>query len=143
MISWDQTLLSLGASAVLAGLAYARAARVLRRQETLRGLRLRRDALDQVLAMLDGPAAEYLRAESEEYPQREMVELERRALQAQILFWRDLDLQEALRDITYPAKHAEAAAKLRRVLLGLEHEMRAAGERGPGGESSHSAIPDR
>jgi type II secretory pathway component PulJ len=122
-ISWDQTLLSLVLAALLAWLAYRGAARALGRQAVVRELRLRRDALDQVLAVLDGPALEYLRGETEDYPQREMVELERRALQAQILFWRDLDMQQALRDLTYPDKHAAAAMKLRQVLEGLDHDL--------------------
>jgi hypothetical protein len=80
-----------------------------------------------VLAVLQGPALAYLQGETDDYPQREMVELERRALQAQILFWRDLAMQQALRELSYPGKHAAAAERLRGVLAGLDRELGEAG----------------
>lgn len=125
-IAVDQTLVSLAASAACAGLAYWGAARVLRRQERARGLQQRRDALQQVLAMLDGAAGEYLADDSLDYPQRDMVELERRALQAQILFWSDLGMQQALRDVNYPERHRDAAERLRAALAEVEREFTAA-----------------
>jgi hypothetical protein len=132
-LSWDQTLISGAVAALAAWVAYRAAARVLRRQAELRELNLRRDALDQCLATLTGPLAEYLRSpnpgEEIEYPQREMVELERRVVQAQILFWRDLEMQQRLRDLTYPGRQDEAAAKLRAVLEKLDVEARALGAR--------------
>ena len=112
-IAWDQTLLDLALALVVGLVVYRLAARELRRQETVRELRQRRDAVEQVLSMLDGPAGEYLADPTLDYPQREMVELERRALQAQLLFWRDLAIQKALRDISYPERHREAAEQLR------------------------------
>jgi hypothetical protein len=132
-ISWDQTLLSCAVAAVAAWLAYRAAARVLRRQQELGDLVLRRDALDQCLALIEGTLADYLRTpnpgEDLEYPQREMVELERRVVQAQILFWRDLEMQQRLRDLTYPGRQAEATAQLRATLAKLEGEARALGAR--------------
>lgn len=126
-ITWDQTLLSLFLSLLLAagaGLwALRRAAHVLRRQETQRELRARREALDQVLAALEGAALEYLENEDHGYPQREMVELERCALQAQVFYVRDLTMQKALRDICYPNRHREATATIRRALETLEGEI--------------------
>ena len=126
MIAWDQTLLSLALSAGFAWIAYRGAARVLRRQEQMRELRARRDALEQVLGAVDGPAAEYL-AGGAEYPQREMVELERRALQAQIYYLRDRDMQAALRDICYPERHGEAIAAIRRAVELLDRDIAAVG----------------
>ena len=132
-ISWDQTLLSCAVAAVAAWLAYRAAARVLRQQQELREIILRRDALEQCLALLEGCLAEYLQTpnpgEAVDYPQREMVELERRVVQAQILFWRDLEMQGRLRDLTYPGRHVEAAAQLRATLAKLEGEARAQGAR--------------
>ena len=132
-ISWDQTLLSVAVAGVAAWLAYRAAARVLRQQQELRELILRRDARDQCLVLLDGPLVEYLRspggAGDLEYPQREMVELERRVVQAQILFWRDLEMQGRLRDLTYPGRHAEAQSQLRAILAKLDAEARALGAR--------------
>jgi hypothetical protein len=126
-IAWDQTLVSLGLALLVGWVVYRRAAHGLRRQEVLRELRLRRDALDQVLAALQGPVLEYLEGATEDYPQREMVELERRALQAQILFWRDLSMQQALRDLTYAGPHAAAAETLRRILSDLDAQLGVAG----------------
>jgi hypothetical protein len=126
-ITWDQTLLSLVLSLCAAAIAYGLAARVLRKQEITRDLRRRRDALEQVLALLQGPAGEYLRDPEIDYPQRDMVELERRSLQAQLLFWRDLQLQEALRNIVYPDWHAEAAEKLRATAGEIDRELQGHG----------------
>jgi len=122
VIAWDQTLLSFALAAVAAGLAYRGAARVLRLQAARNELRLRRDALEQVLAMMDGAAGDYLRDDSLDYPQREMVELERRTVQAQILFWRDLALQRALQGMNSPATHAAALAVLRETAARLDRE---------------------
>jgi len=128
VITWDQTLLSLLLAAALAFLAYGRAARVLRLQEQRRRLQEQRDALQHVLLGLEGPVAAYLAAEAEEeYPQREMVELERRALQAQIHWLGDLGLQKALRDICYPQRHSEAVASIRSALERLERDIAALG----------------
>lgn len=127
VITWDQTLLSLLLAAALAFLAYWRAARVLRLQEQRRRVQEQRDALQHVLLGLEGPVAAYLAAEDEEYPQREMVELERRALQAQIHCLGDLGLQKALRDICYPQRHAEAVASIRSALEQLERDIAALG----------------
>jgi hypothetical protein len=129
MLAWDQTLLSLVLSAGVAWWAYRGAARVLRRQEQLRELRARRDALEQVLGAVEGPAAEYLGG-GEEYPQREMVELERRALQAQIYYLRDREVQTALRDICYPERHGEAIAAIRRAIELLDRDIAAVGSGG-------------
>ncbi|UCE03471.1 MAG: hypothetical protein JSW67_04575 [Candidatus Latescibacterota bacterium] len=127
-ISWDQTLVSLGISAVAAGLAYRGAARVLRRQEVVRELRARRDALEQVVVVVDGPVVEYFEnEEEEEYPQREMVELERRALQAQIYYLRDLEMQNALRDICYPSRYKEALSKIRATIEEVDRRIAAGG----------------
>jgi hypothetical protein len=128
-IAWDQTLLGAAISVLLAGLAYVAAARILGRQELARELRLRRDALEQVLGALEGPAAAWLADPSDDYPQREMLELERRALQAQILFWRDLALQRALQGVSDPARHAPAAEALRVAAARLDVELRALGAR--------------
>ena len=132
-ITWDQTLISCAVAAVAAWLAYRAAARVLRHQQELRELVLRRDALEQCLALLEGSLADYLRTpnpgEDAEYPQREMVELERRVVQAQILFWRDLEMQQRLRDLTYPGRHAEAEVQLRATLAKLDGQARALGAR--------------
>ncbi len=125
VIAWDQTLVSFLLAAGVAGVAYWRAARVLRRQELLRGLRSRQEALQQVLLAFEGDAAEYLANEELDYPQREMVELERSALQAQIFYVRDLEMQTALRDICYPSRHQEALAKLRAALESVEAEIAA------------------
>ena len=122
-IAWDQTLLDLGLALVVGGVVYRFAARELRRQETVRELRQRRDAIEQVLSMLDGPAGEYLADPSLDYPQREMVELERRALQAQLLFWRDLEIQKALRDVSYPERHGAAAEHLRGVAGDVDRRL--------------------
>ena len=122
-IAWDQTLLDLGLALVVGGVVYRLAARELRRQETVRELRQRRDAIEQVLSMLDGPAGEYLADPSLDYPQREMVELERRALQAQLLFWRDLEIQKALRDVSYPERHGVAAEHLRGVAGDVDRRL--------------------
>ena len=122
-IAWDQTLLDLGLALVVGGVVYRLAARELRRQETVRELRQRRDAIEQVLSMLDGPAGEYLADPSLDYPQREMVELERRALQAQLLFWRDLEIQKALRDVSYPERHGTAAEHLRGVAGDVDRRL--------------------
>jgi hypothetical protein len=110
---------ALGIGAVV----YRLAARELRRQETVRDLRQRRDAVEQVVAMLDGPAGEYLADPSVDYPQREMVELERRALQAQLLYWRDLEMQKALRDVSYPERHRDAAGHLQAVAGELQRRL--------------------
>jgi hypothetical protein len=122
-IAWDQTLVSLLLSIATGGVVYLLAARVLRRAAAARELRQQRDALEQVLAQLAGPAGEYLRDPTLDYPQRDMVELERRALQAQILFWRDLPLQEALRDSNDPERFAAAAERLRQAVAGLNREL--------------------
>lgn len=122
-ITWDQTLLSLILALAAAYWAYRRAARVLRRQEALRQLAARREALDQVLAALQGPVQEYLQNEELDYPQREMVELERCALQAQVFYVRDLSMQKALRDITYPSRHREAMAAVRNAVAVVEGEI--------------------
>jgi hypothetical protein len=79
--------------------------------------------LDQVLAALQGSVQEYLEDEELDYPQREMVELERCALQAQVFYVRDLTMQKALRDVTYPSRHREAIATIRRALEALEGEI--------------------
>jgi hypothetical protein len=123
VIAWDQTLVSLLLSIVIGVSVYWLAARVLRQASMRRELRERRDALEQVLAQLAGPAGEYLQDPSIEYPQRDMVELERRALQAQILFWRDLTVQEALRDTSDPERHAAAATRLRAVAAALDRDL--------------------
>lgn len=128
-ISWDQTLLSAAIAALAAAAAYVGAARVLRRQQQVRELRLQRDALEQVLAALDGPAADWLADPTSDYPQREMLELERRALQAQILFWRDLQLQRALQGASDPGAHGAAVAALRDAAARLDGEMKALGAR--------------
>lgn len=125
-IAWDQTLLSLGLAAAAAWLAYWRAAHVLRRQERLRYLRERRDALAHVVLGVDGAVAAYLAGADEEYPQREMVELERRALQAQIHCLRDLSLQEALRDVCYPNRHEQALGSIRAAVAALDRDITAA-----------------
>ena len=122
-ITWDQTLLSLLLALAAAYWAYRRAAIVLRRQEALREVRARREVLDQVLAAVQGPVLEYLENEELEYPQREMVELERCALQAQVFYVRDLTMQKALRDICYPSRHREARQTLRRAVEVLEGEI--------------------
>ncbi len=122
-IAWDQTLLDLVLALGVGFVVYRLAARELHRQEAVRQLRRRRDAVEQVLSMLGGPAGEYLVDPSLDYPQRDMVELERRALQAQLLFWRELELQEALRDVSYPEKHREAAGKLRAVAADLDRQL--------------------
>ena len=124
-ITWDQTLLSFLLALGVAAVAYWRAASVLRRQEILRQLRSQQEALEQVLVALAGDAAEYLANEELDYPQREMVELERRALQAQIFYVRDLEMQKALRDICYPSRHREAQAKIRAALESLAGEIAA------------------
>jgi hypothetical protein len=121
-IAWDQTLLSLVLAVVAAFLAYRGAARVLRQQTARAELQLRRDALEQVLAMVDGAAGDYLRDETLDYPQREMVELERRTVQAQILFWRDLAMQRALQAMNAPGTHAPALVTLREAAARLDRE---------------------
>lgn len=126
VISWDQTLVSFLLAAGLAWAAYRGAARVLRRQELVRGLRSRQEALQQVLLAFEGDAAEYLANEELDYPQREMVELERRALQAQIFYVRDLEMQTALRDICYPSRHQTALATIRAALARVDSEIAAA-----------------
>lgn len=126
-IAADQTLVGLVISGACAGAAYWGATRFLHRRERARELRRCRDALQQVLAMLDGAAGEYLADTSLDYPQRDMLELERRALQAQILYWSDLTLQQALRDINDPDRHRDAAERLRSVLAGVERDLAAAG----------------
>lgn len=126
-VTWDQTLLSFGLSIVAAAVAYRLAGRVLHRQEARRELRRRRDALEQVLELLQGPAGEYLRNPELDYPQRDMVELERRSLQAQLLFWRDLRLQEALRNIVYPDWHTAAAETLRAKAAEIDAELQGGG----------------
>jgi hypothetical protein len=113
VIAFDQTLVSALVAIAAAAVAYWRAAHVLRHAAARRDLEQRRDALEQVLAAIVEPVADYMRDDTLDYPQREMVELERRALQAQVLFWRDLAMQEALRNITYPKTHAAAAQHLR------------------------------
>jgi hypothetical protein len=122
-IAWDQTLLDLALALGVGVVVYRLAARELRRQETARELRQRRDAIEQVLSMLDGPAGEYLADPSLDYPQREMVELERRALQAQLLFWRDLEIQKSLRDVSYPERHRDAAERLRGIAGDVDRQM--------------------
>jgi len=122
-IAWDQTLLSLLLALAAAYGAYRYAARVLRRQEALRELKARREALDQVLAAVQGPALEYLENDELDYPQREMVELERCALQAQVYYVRDLTMQKALRDLSYPSRHREALGTVRGAVEVLEGEM--------------------
>lgn len=124
-ITWDQTLVSLCLAAAVAFLAYWRAAHVLRRQERLRDLRARRDALAHVVLGVDDTVAAYLSGADDEYPQREMVELERRALQAQIHCLRDLSLQEALRDVCYPNRHAQALVRIRAAIETLEGDIAA------------------
>ena len=52
-----------------------------------------------------------------------MVELERRALQAQIHCLRDLELQKALRDICYPNCHRDATQTLRAAIAMLERDI--------------------
>lgn len=126
-ITWDQTLLSLLLTLAAAYWAYRRAAEVLRRQEARRELRARREALDQVMVALQGAALEYLEDEEHDYPQREMVELERCALQAQVFYVRDLAMQKALRDICYPSRHREAIETIRGVIQALEGEIAALG----------------
>ena len=123
VIAWDQTLVSLCLTAAVAFLAYWRAAHVLRRQERLRHLRARRDALAHVVLGVDDTVAAYLSGADDEYPQREMVELERRALQAQIHCLRDLSLQEALRDVCYPNRHVQALARIRAAIDALESDI--------------------
>lgn len=123
-ISWDQTLVSAALAALAAWVAYRAAAGVLQRQERMRRLRARRDALEQVLVQIDGPVHEYLvRGDDADYPQREMVELERCALQAQVYFLRDVQLQRALRDVSYPNRFERATEVIRRALAVLESEM--------------------
>jgi len=122
-IAWDQTLLSLVLAVGAAFVAYRSAARVLRHQAVKAELRLRRDALEQVLAMMDGAAGDYLRDDTLEYPQREMVELERRTVQAQILFWRDLAMQRALQGMNAPGTHATALATLQEAATRLDREV--------------------
>lgn len=125
-IAWDQTLVS-AVLAVLAGwVAYRAAARVLRRQEALRELRARRDALEQVLVQIDDTVLEYLaHGDDADYPQREMVELERCALQAQIYFLRDVNLQRALRDVCYPNRYEGAMQTIRQQIEALDSEIEA------------------
>jgi len=126
-ITLDQTLLSAAIAVLAAAIAYVRAARVLRRQAERRDIVQRRDALEQVVAAVVEPVAAYMQDDTGDYPQREMVELERRALQAQVLFWRDLEMQEALRNITYPRSHAAAVEFLRAAASALDRTARAAG----------------
>ena len=125
-IAWDQTLLSLLLAAGLVGLVVRAVSRSLVRQERQRLLRDRRDALEHVLLGIDGTVADYLTGAEPEYPQREMVELERRALQAQVHCLRDLELQKALRDICYPNRHLDAAQTLRAAIAMLERDIEAA-----------------
>lgn len=106
--------------------AYFAAARILKRQEALRELRARRDSLQQVLRMADNVVMSYLEQPEEvEYPQREMVELERCALQAQIHYAGDLQMQKALLGITYPSQYRQAIVTLRKVIEGLESDIAA------------------
>jgi hypothetical protein len=124
-ISWDQTLVSAALSLVVAWWAYRAAARVLRRQELLRRLRARRDALEQVLVQVEGSVREYLESgNDDDYPQREMVELERCALQAQVYFLRDLAMQKALRDICYPNRYTQAMEAIRRAIEAIDTDIR-------------------
>ena len=123
VIAWDQTLVSACIAAAAAALAYWRAAHVLRRQERLRDLRARRDALAHVLLGVDDTVTAYLSGTDTDYPQREMVELERRALQAQIHCLRDLSLQEALRDVCYPNRYDQALARIRAAVEALDREI--------------------
>jgi len=118
-IALDQTLVSAAIAIVAAIIAYRRAAVGLRRAAERREVVQRRDALEQVLAAIVEPVAEYMRDDTGDYPQREMVELERCTLQAQVLFWRDLAMQEALRNLTYPSQHAAAAAYIQTVAANL------------------------
>ncbi len=122
-IAWDQTLLSLLLAAGLAAVAVRVVSRSLVRQERQRLLRDRRDALAHVLLGIDGTVADYLTGAESEYPQREMVELERRALQAQVHCLRDLELQKALRDICYPNRHRDATQTLRAAIALLERDI--------------------
>ena len=125
-ISWDQTLVSAAVSALAAWLAYRGAGAVLRRQEVLRQLRARRDALQQVLVQVDGAVLEYLDGgNDDEYPQREMVELERCALQAQVYHLRDLQMQRALRDVCYPNRYKQAVETIRKGVATLDADIRA------------------
>ncbi len=126
-IALDQTLVSAGIAIVAAAIAYVRAAHVLRRQAERRDIVHRRDALEQVVAAIVEPVAAYMQDDTGDYPQREMVELESRALQAQVLFWRDLKMQEALRNITYPRTHTGAAEFVRAAAAALDRAAQAAG----------------
>jgi hypothetical protein len=119
-VSWDQTLVGAVMAVAAAGIAYLAAARSLDRRALRRDQLERRDALEQVLVLLDGPAGDYLRDPDSDYPQREMVELERRCVQAQILFWRDLDMQRALHDMSSPAAHVAAASRLRETAARID-----------------------
>jgi len=126
-IALDQTLVSAAVAIVAAAIAYVRAAHVLRRQAERRDIVQRRDALEQVVAAVVEPVAAYMQDDTLDYPQREMVELESRALQAQVLFWRDLKMQEALRNITYPRTHVAAAEFVRAAATALDRTARASG----------------
>ncbi len=130
-ISWEQTLVSAALSAVAAWLAYRGAGVVLRRQQALSDLRTRRDALQQVLVQLDDSVLEYLESgNDDDYPQREMVELERCALQAQVHYLRDLTMQKALRDICYPNRYKRAMETIRAGITSIEADIAAAGGEG-------------
>lgn len=87
-------------------------------------MRARRDALEQVLVQVDGSVREYLESgHDEDYPQREMVELERCALQAQVYFLRDLEMQKALRDICYPNRYSDAMTTIRQAIEALDSDI--------------------
>ena len=123
-IAWDQTLVSLVLSALFAFAAFAAAKGVLVRQQLLRDLNERRDALQQVLVQVDGSVLEYLQSgDDDEYPQREMVELERCALQAQVHFLRDRSMQSALRDVCYPNRYAQALDVIRGGIAALDAQI--------------------
>jgi len=131
-VAWDQTLVSAGVAAavatlaatVAAGWAYRAAAHVLKEQERRRELGARREALEQVLLHVEGAVLDYLGSgNDDDYPQREMVELERSALQAQIYFLRDLEMQRALRDVCYPNRYAQAMQTIRRGIEAVEAEI--------------------
>ncbi len=129
-IAWDQTLVSLVISVVFAFAAFVAARSVLVRQQLVRDLNERRDALQQVLVQVDGPVLEYLQSgDDDEYPQREMVELERCALQAQVHFLRDRNMQSALRDVCYPNRYAHAVEVIRGGIAALDTQIATGGKR--------------
>ena len=83
--------------------------------------------VQEMLGLTDQQATQ-LRATLGTYaPKRRAMEREergiKRALQAQLLFFRELDLQKALRDVSYPERHRDAAAKLRAVVGELEGRL--------------------